>query len=174
MRWLVATVVVWLLGCTGPAGPTGPTGPTGAAGVAPSAREVAEELLRSPELRRLILAEAQKGRAATGPSPAVAAPAVRAPASNPTSSKKLRQELNCDTVCKTYGSCTKKDGRCTAASEAECRQSRGCRMMGNCSFFPDGENVYSRCLPGSDADCQQSDICTGSGQCTLREGRCSK
>jgi hypothetical protein len=73
-------------------------------------------------------------------------------------------------ACEVLGSChaeTQVFGSCLAVNAADCRSSRLCTELGNCSF--DG---YGHCVTATDADCADSLLCKGFGCCHSLLGWC--
>ena len=68
--------------------------------------------------------------------------------------------------CKSHGYCTAKNGECIVFSGADCEQARNCQEYGRCAFKGGG------CIVASDADCEKSKMCKDSGVCTASQGRC--
>jgi len=72
-------------------------------------------------------------------------------------------------ACQAYGSCTVTvDNTCTAASNADCRQSEVCQNDGLCTA------VAGMCRAGSKVDCQVSTGCQTHGYCEWSNGACGK
>ncbi len=167
MKWIASLVLLGMLGCTCSEGPKEPAGSTAQG---PTAKEVVAELLASTEFKTMLQEAVNHSRARPGPS-------MRAKSATPKPPEKPPGlgpgPLNCEASCKTYGNCTLRDAKCIATSSSECKESLGCKLMGNCAFFPE-ESEYVRCRPGSESDCRKSDGCTKSERCTLRERRCVK
>ena len=69
-------------------------------------------------------------------------------------------------VCKNEGRCTAKDGKCIAATRADCQEL--CGRMGHCTP-KDG-----RCIAETDDDCKDSKRCTMYDQCVAKNGQCIK
>jgi hypothetical protein len=66
--------------------------------------------------------------------------------------------------CAKYGQCTAKDGKCIAASDADCKSV--CESKGRCTINP----KTVACVAGSDAHCKGSKGCALDGKCTLSTG----
>ncbi len=69
--------------------------------------------------------------------------------------------------CAKFGLCVARDGRCVAASDADCKASGACRLLGRC-VVKAGE-----CTVGADEHCKQSDRCKTFGHCIARNGACA-
>ncbi len=64
------------------------------------------------------------------------------------------------TQCEVRGLCShREDGRCAAASRADCAGSMGCDQQGECT--PEA----GRCVAASDDDCRRSLVCQHGGKC---------
>ncbi len=70
----------------------------------------------------------------------------------------------CWLPCKAVGKCTRRDGKCVADSDDDCRRSVGCSTNGYCSRRGD------KCVALSDADCLQA--CKLYGTCMAKNDRC--
>lgn len=95
-------------------------------------------------------------------------------------------------VCGTEGRCTGQNGRCVAASNADCKASSRCKNEGRCSA-KEGKcsaetredcrelcAALGRCTPvnggcdaASDDECKASKACATSKKCRSRGGRCT-
>jgi len=72
-------------------------------------------------------------------------------------------------ACQAYGNCTVTlKNTCTAASNADCRQSAVCQNDGLCTA------VAGMCRAGSKAECQASTGCQTHGYCEWSNGACGK
>lgn len=69
--------------------------------------------------------------------------------------------------CEQDGKCKVVNSVCWAASDEDCKNSRGCRDNGACSA------VEGRCVPNKPNDCHGSKVCIELAHCTVKEGRCA-
>jgi hypothetical protein len=71
--------------------------------------------------------------------------------------------------CRDEGRCFERDGRCVAASSADCKRSTNCKWAGHCTL----NQLFSMCSAGSDADCRASERCKEFGSCWQGSGFCT-
>jgi hypothetical protein len=69
--------------------------------------------------------------------------------------------------CKHEGKCSGRDGKCVAASDADCEMHEGvCARSGRCAARK------GACVAATDQDCVSSYACRQHGECTAKEGEC--
>jgi len=73
--------------------------------------------------------------------------------------------------CKTMGWCTARNGACVVGSDADCRQLRSCKLLGECSAAAD-PRPFGKCVIGKDEDCLRLEDCQSMGHCSAKGGKC--
>jgi len=104
----------------------------------------------------------------SGPTGQGSAPSAGATAQGSTAGGTIRKPASkrCQPFCKIRGHCAYEPSlsACIARDDADCRNSRACRVTGLCTF------QGGTCIGGKDEDCRASERCRDEGLCKFGPG----